>query len=62
MKKSVWLIVGLIAVVALAFIGLAPLPGQKDNVTVHSQPSADVKPTSPTGPAHKEPNDRAPAK
>ena len=58
MKKSVWLIVGLIAVVLFAFSGLAPLPGQKDNVTAHSQPDPDLKPTKPTGPEHQGPNDQ----
>lgn len=41
-RKSLttWIIVAIVAIVVLTFAGLLPLPGQKDNVTSHSQPSA----------------------
>jgi hypothetical protein len=37
---TTWIIVAVVAIVVLVFAGLLPLPGQKDNVTPHSQPAA----------------------
>jgi len=41
-----WIIVALLAIVVMLFAGLLPLPGQKNNVTPHSQPT--LTGTSPT--------------
>ena len=38
-----WVIVAVVAIIVLLFSGLLPLPGQKDNVTPHSQPSPEGK-------------------
>ena len=52
MNKSAWVIVAVIAIVAVLFAGLLPLPGQKDNVTPHSQPAPSAAvPPPPVGPA-----------
>ena len=51
---TTWAIIAIVAVVVLLFAGLLPLPGQKDNVTPHVQPSApgtQPKAETPTGPA-----------
>jgi hypothetical protein len=56
MDKTLLLVLGIVAIIALLFAGLLPLPGQKDNVTIHSQPSPPGQspaPTAPTGPAVK---------
>lgn len=50
---KIWIPVAIVVIFLLAVAGLLPLPGQKDNVTPHSQPSAagtspQVEP--PTGP------------
>jgi hypothetical protein len=37
---TTWIIVAVIGIVVLLFAGLLPLPGQKDKVTPHTQPSA----------------------
>jgi hypothetical protein len=53
MKKSTWIIIALAAIVVALFAGLLPLPGQKDNVTPHSQPApsgTSPSPNSPKGP------------
>ena len=36
---TIWIIVAVIGIAILLFAGLLPLPGQKDNVTPHTQPS-----------------------
>ena len=36
---TTWIIVAIIGIAILLFAGLLPLPGQKDNVTPHTQPS-----------------------
>jgi hypothetical protein len=49
-----WIIVAVIGIVVLLFAGLLPLPGQKDNVTPHTEPSppgASPQARAPTGPA-----------
>jgi hypothetical protein len=38
---TTWIIVAIIAIVVLMFAGLLPLPGQKNNVTPHSQPAPE---------------------
>jgi hypothetical protein len=40
MNKNVLIIIAFIAIAIIAFAGLAPLPGQKDKVTAHSEPAA----------------------
>lgn len=57
MNKSVLIILGLMGIIALLFAGLLPLPGQKDNVTIHNQPSPPSQssaPKTPTGPPHQQ--------
>jgi len=36
---TTWIIIAVLGVVVLLFAGLLPLPGQKDNVTPHVEPS-----------------------
>jgi hypothetical protein len=51
--RIIWIILGVLAIVAILFGGLLPLPGQKDNTTPLVQPSRPGKsltPTQPTGP------------
>ena len=53
MNKTVLVILGILAIVALLFSGLLPLPGQKDNPSALTQPSApgtSPEPTPPKGP------------
>jgi hypothetical protein len=60
MKPSFWLIVGLIAITVLAFAGLAPLPGQKDEPTPYVQPAPPGEsriPTTPSGPPQSKPGE-----
>jgi hypothetical protein len=38
-SKTTWIIIAVIAIVVMLFAGLLPLPGQKDKVTPHVQPS-----------------------
>lgn len=50
---KIWIPVAIVAIFLLAVAGLLPLPGQKDNVTPHSQPaSAGAAPQAeaPKGP------------
>ena len=50
---TTWIIVAVIGIVILLFAGLLPLPGQKDNVTPHTEPSApgtSPQARAPTGP------------
>jgi hypothetical protein len=57
---TTWIIVAVLAIVVLVFAGLLPLPGQKDNVTPHSQPAAGGgAPTAqaPKGPPPSAPNE-----
>ena len=37
---KIWIPIAIVAIFLLAVAGLLPLPGQKDNVTPHSQPAA----------------------
>jgi hypothetical protein len=48
---KIWIPVAIFVIVLLAFAGLLPLPGQKDNTTPHTQPSQ----TSPQVDAPKGP-------
>ncbi|MGZ5226167.1 MAG: hypothetical protein ACXWCS_18560 [Burkholderiales bacterium] len=50
---TTWIIVAVIGIVVLLFAGLLPLPGQKDKVTPHTQPSPPG--TSPEAQAPKGP-------
>ena len=57
MTKTTWLIIAIIAIVGMLLFGLLPLPGQKDNVTPHSQPAPageSPRPAPPTGPPEKQ--------
>jgi hypothetical protein len=38
-NRTLWIVLGFIVIVLMLIAGLLPLPGQKDNVTPHSQPS-----------------------
>jgi hypothetical protein len=57
---KIWIAVAILVIVLLAFAGLLPLPGQKDNVTPMTQPGSPSvtapkgppeAPTTPPGPA-----------
>jgi hypothetical protein len=55
--RIVWVIVGVGVIIAVLFAGFLPLPGQRDNVTPTTQPSAPGKspaPTKPSGPPEKQ--------
>jgi hypothetical protein len=55
-NKTLLFVLGIIAIVILLFTGLMPLPGQKDNVTIHNQPSPPgQKPAAPKGPPAAQP-------
>lgn len=50
---KIWIPIAILVIVAMAFAGLLPLPGQKDNVTTHTQPAppgTSPVPTPPQGP------------
>jgi hypothetical protein len=61
MKPKIWVVVlGIVAVILLAFAGLAPLPGQKDVPTPYNEPSPPGQspaPPPPGGPPHTIPGD-----
>jgi len=38
-NKTLWIIICVIVIVVMLLAGLLPLPGQKDNVTPHTEPS-----------------------
>jgi hypothetical protein len=52
-SRTTWIIIAIVAIVVILFAGLLPLPGQKDNVTPHTQPSPPG--TSPQAQAPKGP-------
>lgn len=52
-KQTILIVAGIAAIVVVAFLGLAPLPGQKDNVTPQTEPGAAVKAEPPKGPPHE---------
>ena len=57
---TMWVIIAIVAIVILMFAGLLPLPGQKDNVTPHTQPSApgtQPQATLPSGPPTSPPSE-----
>ena len=59
-SKSTWIIIAIVAIVIALFAGLLPLPGQKDNVTPHVQPSApgtQPQVEAPKGPPPSPPAD-----
>lgn len=65
MSKTVLIILGFVAIIALLFAGLLPLPGQKDNVTIHNEPTPAGQtpaPKAPTGPPHQQPGGSGPGK
>jgi hypothetical protein len=39
-NRTLWVVVGVIAIVILLVFVFLPLPAQKDNVTPHSEPAA----------------------
>ena len=58
MNRMLLPVLGIIAIVVILFAGLLPLPGQKDNVTIHNQPSPPgqtPEPKAPTGPPATQP-------
>ena len=59
---KIWIAVALIAIVLLAFAGLLPLPGQKDNVTPMTQPGSSPQVEAPKGPAQAPTTPPGPAK
>jgi hypothetical protein len=52
---KIWIPIAIAVIVVLAVAGLLPLPGQKDNVTPHSQPGAPQV-EAPTGPPPSPPS------
>lgn len=44
-NKTLWIVLGFIVIVLMLIAGFLPLPGQKDNVTPHSQPAAPSQST-----------------
>ena len=58
---KIWIPVAIVVIVLLAVAGLLPLPGQKDNVTPHSEPAAAEgvgapQPKAPVGPPPSPPS------
>jgi hypothetical protein len=56
---KIWIPIAIAVIVLLAFAGLLPLPGQKDNVTTHSQPAppgTSPQVEAPTGPPPSPPS------
>ena len=53
---KIWIPIIIAVIVILAVAGLLPLPGQKDNVTTHSQPGTSPQVEAPTGPAPSPPS------
>jgi hypothetical protein len=56
MNMKIWIPVAIVAIVLIAFAGLAPLPGQKDNVTPHTQPGVSPQVEAPKGPPPSPPS------
>jgi hypothetical protein len=59
-SRTTWIIVAIVAIVVLMFAGLLPLPGQKDNVTPHVQPSppgTQPQAEAPKGPPPSPPSE-----
>ena len=57
---TTWVIIAIVAIIVLMFAGLLPLPGQKDNVTPHVQPSppgTQPQASVPTGPPASPPSE-----
>ncbi|HET9663344.1 MAG TPA: hypothetical protein VFP00_03885 [Burkholderiales bacterium] len=42
-NRTLWIIVGIVVIVLMLIGGLLPLPGQKDNVTPLTEPSAPAQ-------------------
>ena len=38
--STLWVVIGIVVIVILLVFGFLPLPGQKDNITPHSEPAA----------------------
>jgi hypothetical protein len=60
MNMKIWIPIIIVVIALLAFAGLLPLPGQKDNVTPHTQPStsgASPQATAPKGPPPSPPSE-----
>jgi hypothetical protein len=55
-RRFLWVIIGIVVVVVLAFVGLAPLPGQKENASPFGESFAP-EPTQPAGPSHANPGE-----
>lgn len=39
-NRTLWVVIGIVVIVILLVFGFLPLPGQKDNITPHSEPAA----------------------
>ena len=54
----IWIPIAILAIVLIAFAGLAPLPGQKDNTTAHTQPTQQSPQVeAPKGPPPSPPSE-----
>jgi hypothetical protein len=57
-RMRIWIPIAILAIVLIAFAGLAPLPGQKDNATPHTQPSnQSPQVQAPKGPPPSPPSE-----
>ena len=57
---KIWIPVAIVAIFLLLVAGLLPLPGQKDNVTPHTEPSAagtSPRVEAPSGPPASPPSE-----
>lgn len=55
--RTLWVVIGILLIVAVLFAALMPLPGEKDDTTPHAEPAPGgaLTPTPPTGPAESSP-------
>ena len=56
MNRNLWIGIAIVVIVIVLVAGFLPLPGQKDNVTPHVQPSPPAPPPAaqlPKGPPEK---------
>ena len=53
--RNIWVILGILIVIALLFAALMPLPGQRDDTTplVEPAPGGSISPAPPTGPSEQ---------
>jgi hypothetical protein len=55
MKRAIWIVLGILFIILMAFAGFAPIPGQKDEPSPLSEesPGRSPEPARPSGPPHK---------